>query len=67
MGLHGAGFPVPGGLVERESELARIDGLLAAIRAGDGGLLLIDGLAGIGKTALLRAGGERARLAGIRF
>jgi DNA-binding CsgD family transcriptional regulator len=63
LGLLGA---VPGGLIERESELARIDELLAATRTGDGGLLLFDGLAGIGKTALLRAAGERARLAGTR-
>jgi DNA-binding CsgD family transcriptional regulator/predicted negative regulator of RcsB-dependent stress response len=36
------------------------------MRVGDGGLLLINGPAGIGKTALIRAASARARLAGIR-
>jgi predicted ATPase len=40
------------GLLERERELARIDGILPSARAGPGGLLLITGPAGIGKSRL---------------
>src|SRR5262249_20860628 len=57
---------VPGGLLEREGELARIDRRLAAARAGRGGVLVITGPAGIGKTALLTEAGERAGQAGMR-
>jgi DNA-binding CsgD family transcriptional regulator len=57
---------VPGGLCEREDELARVDALLAAARAGRGGVLLITGPAGIGKTALLEAARQRAGQAGMR-
>jgi DNA-binding NarL/FixJ family response regulator len=56
----------PGGLWEREGELARIDALLAAARSGRGGVLLITGPAGIGKTVLLAAARERAGQAGMR-
>jgi DNA-binding CsgD family transcriptional regulator len=51
---------VAGGLLERQGELARIDGLLAAARAGRGGLVVITGPAGIGKTVLLTEAAERA-------
>src|SRR5205807_6764216 len=47
-------------LLERGEELARIDELLGAARNGSGGLLLISGSAGIGKTSLLEACGEAA-------
>jgi DNA-binding CsgD family transcriptional regulator len=57
---------MPGGLCEREGELARIDALLTASRAGRGGVLLITGPAGIGKTVLLAAARERASQAGMR-
>lgn len=40
-------------LVGRDAECRRIDGLLAAARAGHGGALLLEGEAGIGKTSLL--------------
>src|SRR6516164_10257517 len=60
------GSVVPGGLCEREGELARIDALLTATRAGRGGVLLITGPAGIGKTVLLGAARERAGQAGMR-
>jgi DNA-binding CsgD family transcriptional regulator len=56
----------PDGLCEREGELARVDELLAAARAGRGGVLLITGPAGIGKTVLLGAARERAGQAGMR-
>jgi predicted ATPase len=55
-----------GGLFEREGELGRIGALLAAARAGSGGVLVITGPAGIGKTSLVGAAGESARLAGMR-
>ena len=57
---------VPGGLLERQGELARIDRLLAAARAGRGGILVITGPAGIGKTVLVTEAGERASRAGMR-
>jgi DNA-binding CsgD family transcriptional regulator len=57
---------VPGGLLERQGELARIDRLLAAARAGRGGFVVISGPAGIGKTALLTEAGERAGRMGMR-
>src|SRR5215467_12021351 len=56
---------VPGGLLERKDELARIDELLAAARAGRGGVLVITGPAGIGKTVLLTEAMERASRAGM--
>jgi len=57
---------VPGGLFEREDELARVDALLAAAQAGNGGVLLVTGPAGIGKTMVLEAARERAGEAGMR-
>jgi AAA ATPase domain len=56
---------VPGGLLERRGALARIDGLLAAARAGHGGVVVITGPAGIGKTVLLTEARERAGRAGM--
>jgi DNA-binding NarL/FixJ family response regulator len=53
-------------LVERERELARIDGRLAEARRGDGGLLVIEGPAGIGKTSLVRVLRHNAREAGMQ-
>jgi len=47
-------------LLERERELARIDETLAPWRAGAGGVVLVQGPAGIGKTRLLAAAAERA-------
>ncbi len=49
------------GLLERESELADLDRRVDAVVAGEGGMVLIEGPAGIGKTRLL---GEARRLAG---
>ena len=40
-------------LVERESALAELAGLARRAQAGDGGLVLVAGEAGVGKTALL--------------
>jgi len=48
------------GLLERERELDVITGLVDGCRGGGGAVLLIEGAAGIGKTALI---GEACRLA----
>lgn len=53
-------------LLERERELAVISGALACARAGDGAVLVVEGLAGIGKTALLDEARSRAAAAGMR-
>ena len=55
-----------GGLYEREDELARVDALMTAAGASRGGVLLITGPAGIGKTVLLESARERAGQAGMR-
>ena len=44
-----------GGLLEREVELARIDGLLARASNRVGGVVVVEGAAGIGKSELLAA------------
>jgi hypothetical protein len=49
------------GLLEREAELRAVDELLSAGRAATGQLLLVEGHAGIGKSALLDAAVARAR------
>jgi hypothetical protein len=52
-------------LLEREAELAVLSDRIAAATLREGGLVLIEGEAGIGKTALLRA--TRAQAAGRGF
>jgi DNA-binding CsgD family transcriptional regulator len=53
------------GLLERKRELSRIEGSLDGPPAGVGGVLLITGPAGIGKTSLLGACAERATERGL--
>lgn len=53
-------------LFERDAELVRINELLAAASAGLGAVLLVEGAAGIGKTALLAAAGKSAADRGFR-
>jgi DNA-binding CsgD family transcriptional regulator len=53
-------------LLERESELALIERRLERLRVGDGGRLLIEGPAGIGKSALIAAACARAAARGVR-
>ena len=48
-------------IVSRTAELARLDDVLAALRDGQGGALVVHGEAGIGKTTLLDALVARAR------
>src|SRR4051794_1089328 len=57
--------PVATGLLEREPELEAISALLARARAGSGGLLLVEGPPGIGKSALLDRAAEIARDTGV--
>ena len=52
-------------LLEREVELDRLNALLDGAASGDGGVLLIEAPAGLGKTALLEAAAEAARERGI--
>src|SRR5262250_2815079 len=52
--------------VERDAELALLDRLCAASAAGDGGIALVVGEAGIGKTALLGAARTAALDYGMR-
>jgi DNA-binding CsgD family transcriptional regulator len=53
-------------VVGRDTELARLEELLAEARQGRGRLVLLSGEAGIGKTRLARELAERARAGGSR-
>ena len=53
-------------LVQRDRELATIDALLDGASGGAGALALIEGPAGIGKTALVRVARDRAAERGMR-
>jgi len=53
-------------LLERARELVELDGVIEAAGAGDGRLVVVEGPAGIGKTALVELVGERARAGGQR-
>ncbi len=55
-----------GRLLERDHELAAIDGFVTGIDGPGPRLLMIEGPAGIGKSALLEAARNRARSEGIR-
>jgi DNA-binding CsgD family transcriptional regulator len=52
--------PLASGLLDRTSEREVLDELLAHVRAGQSGVLVIRGEAGIGKTALLRYAARHA-------
>src|SRR5919107_1046358 len=52
-------------LLERDRELKRLAALLRAARRGSGTLVLVEGSAGMGKTALLARARERARATGM--
>jgi DNA-binding CsgD family transcriptional regulator len=53
------------GLLEREVELARVDGLLDRVGAGVGAVVVVEGPAGIGKSELLAAVRGRAQARGF--
>ena len=57
---------MPGRLLEREAELARIRDLIDGAAAGAGALALVEGAAGIGKTRLLEEVAVLASDAGVR-
>lgn len=63
--MRAEGVSPPAGLLERERELERLDSLLASAAEGSGNALLIRGEAGIGKTRLMAALGDRAQAAGF--
>jgi DNA-binding CsgD family transcriptional regulator len=52
--------------LERDGERAAIAGALARAVAGSGGLVLVQGAAGIGKTTLLRGAQDEAAAHGVR-
>lgn len=52
-------------LLEREGVLGELDAALSRVRGGSGGVVLIQGPAGIGKTRLLDESRERARALGL--
>ncbi|HUO52176.1 MAG TPA: AAA family ATPase [Gemmatimonadaceae bacterium] len=52
--------------VGRAAELARIDAALARLAEGRGGVLVLEGEAGIGKSQLLAAAAARATARGVR-
>jgi class 3 adenylate cyclase/DNA-binding CsgD family transcriptional regulator/tetratricopeptide (TPR) repeat protein len=55
----------PAALLDRASELAAFEALIDATRAGHGRLVVIEGTAGIGKTALLTQARHLAEAAGF--
>lgn len=55
------------GLLEREQELATLETLVDAVVAGEAGVGLIEGAAGIGKSRLLTEARRRAATAGVRI
>ena len=55
-----------GPLLERNEELARIESALAEARSGRGRFVVVEGPAGIGKTALLAAVRAAAADEGMR-
>ena len=56
---------VPTALIDREEELTALEGVLAAADTGTGGVALIQGPAGIGKTALATVLREQAEARGF--
>ena len=55
-----------GGLLERSAQLERIEAALTGARAGHGAFVVLEGPAGIGKTALLTAARAAAADGGMR-
>lgn len=55
------------GMVERSEELRALEDMLDAARGGTGSVVLVEGAAGVGKTALLHALAECATASGAVF
>jgi len=60
-----ARVPESAALAERDAELSVIDAALAAAGGGRGTAVVIEGISGIGKSALVRAATDRAGAAGL--
>ncbi len=56
---------MPRELLERERELAALDAAVDAAQQGHGGVVIVEGPAGVGKTRLLRAATAAARESGM--
>ena len=56
----------PGGLIEREGELARLDDAFTEAAGGDGAFVFVEGPAGIGKSRLLDAARDSAGERGMQ-
>ena len=54
-------------MLERESELASIERVVQAAISGNGGVAVVEGHAGVGKTLLLEAAIDRARDLGVEI
>ncbi|MFG2044472.1 AAA family ATPase [Dactylosporangium sp. NPDC048998] len=54
-------------LVERDDLLAKLESLLARCRTERGGVVLLEGVSGVGRTQLLLTLGDRARRAGFQL
>src|SRR5687767_9931441 len=66
MEASGTRRPMTDLLLERDSELATLDGMVSAAAGGEAGLAVVEGRAGIGKSRLLLATRDRAQDAGLR-
>jgi predicted ATPase len=65
-GMAGVARPAARGLLERGGELACIEEAITALGRGHGGVLVIQGAAGIGKSALVGVLCERAAEQGLQ-
>ena len=59
-------IPATTELLERDAELEGMDSLVARAAGGAGGLMVVEGQAGVGKTVLLRSASALAEAAGLR-
>jgi DNA-binding CsgD family transcriptional regulator len=53
------------GFVERQLECSRLERIMQSVSSGDGGVAIVEGPPGIGKSALVRWLGDRCESAGI--